>query len=89
MKKLLPLGSVVLLEKGVVKVMIIGRLQRSISDDVIYDYAACPFPDGLMSDEHVFLFQHEDINIVCFNGYENEEEAEYQLQIEKYLQEHE
>lgn len=85
MKKLLPLGSVVLLEGGVMKLMVIGRLQIKKSDNQLFDYAGCAYPYGLAKNEKIFLFNHEDINVICFKGYENEEEAEFQVAMDKFM----
>lgn len=86
MKKLLPLGSVVLLEGGVMKLMVIGRLQINKGDGQLFDYAGLAYPYGLAKDEKVFLFNHEDINVICFKGYENEEEAEFQIALGKFIE---
>lgn len=87
MKKLLPLGSVVLLEGGVMKLMVIGRLQINKTDGQMFDYAGCAYPYGLAKNERVFLFNHEDINVICFKGFENEEEAEFQIALSKFMEE--
>ena len=86
MKDLLPLGSIVLLEKGIKKLMIFGRLQLSKKDGKIYHYSGCAYPEGLLANDNIFLFNDEDINTLVFKGYENEEEAEFQLLIEEYFE---
>jgi len=85
MKKLLPLGSIVLLENGIKKMMIFGRLQLNEVDGQTYDYSGCFYPEGLLKNQKVFLFNEEDINTLVFKGFENEEEAEIQLLFEEYF----
>ena len=85
MKNLLPLGSIVLLENGIKKIMVFGRLQMNEVNGEIYDYAGCLYPEGLLKNENIFLFNDEDINTLVFKGFENEEEAEIQLLFENYF----
>ena len=46
MKKLLPLGSIVLLENAVRKTMVISRLQVNVKNGQEYDYSGCVYPEG-------------------------------------------
>lgn len=41
MRELLPLGSVVALYNGTKKLMVIGRIQKAVESDEVYDYSAC------------------------------------------------
>ena len=43
MKKLLPIGSVVMLKGGEKRVMICGRIQVRVDNGQLYDYSACFF----------------------------------------------
>lgn len=73
-KRLLPIGSVVLLKNGIKKLMVIGLVPYDKdSPDKIYDYIGVLYPEGFLGDETNFLFQHEDINDVIFEGYDNPE----------------
>lgn len=72
--KLLPIGSVVLLKGGTKKLMIIGIKPISEEDpDRVYDYMGVIYPEGFLSDEYNFMFDHENINDVIFLGYNNPE----------------
>lgn len=83
-KELLPIGSVVLLKKGLKKVMIIGILQQTSEvRDKVFDYVAVLYPEGYINEELKFLFDHEDINDVIFRGYENPERDELIASIDK------
>ena len=73
-KKYLPIGSVVLLEGAEKAIMIYGRKQIHTETGEELDYVACFYPEGNISDEYTFLFNHEDIVEVLFTGYVDEEE---------------
>jgi hypothetical protein len=77
MKDLLPLGSIVLLENGEKKIMIYGRRQLAAVNNQEYDYVACLYPEGNISDEFTYLFNHEDIKEVIHTGYSCDEEKEF------------
>ncbi len=76
-KDLLPIGSVVLLQGGTKKLMIIGikpiKKDESKQTEEMYDYIGIPYPEGFISSEYNFLFNHSEINDVIFKGYNNPE----------------
>ena len=78
MKNLLPLGSVVRLNKGELKIMIISRLPLYNNEGTIgyFDYAACVYPTG-QADQQVHFFNEEDIAEVFFEGYRDELEEKF------------
>ena len=73
-KKLLPVGSVVKLKKAEKNVVVVGILMEN--DGTKYDYISIPHPEGYIDQQHMYLFNHEDIETVQFLGYIN---AEYQI----------
>lgn len=77
-KNLLPVGSVVLLKNGMKKIMIVG-IKPIKNDDTqeTFDYIGVLYPEGFISNEINFLFNHTDINDVIFRGYENPERDEF------------
>lgn len=84
LENLLPIGSVVLLKEGTKKLMIIGiKPVTAEKPDVIYDYIGVLFPEGFLSNEYNFLFNHDDINDVVFIGYNNPEREEFIKVIEE------
>lgn len=83
MKELLPLGSVVLLKGAEKRLMICGRIQTNVATDEIYDYSACPYPEGLISSKEVIMFNNENIEKVYFMGFQDTEE----FQFRKYVNE--
>ena len=88
LKDLLPIGSVVLLNGGVKKLMIIGIKPVTAKEpDKVYDYIGVIYPEGFLSNEYNFLFNHEDINDVIFMGYMNPERERFIHFIEEKLEE--
>ena len=72
MEKYLPLGSVVTLKSGEKSIMIYGRRQAHAESGVLYDYVACLYPEGNLTDEFTYLFNHDKIDNVIFIGYSDD-----------------
>ncbi len=73
-KEILPLGSVVLLNGGTKKVMIIGYCMKTPEKpNKMYDYCGCIFPEGVLRSDVTCVFDHEQIKEVCFCGFKNDE----------------
>lgn len=72
-RELLPIGSVVLLEGAIKKVMIYGVMQTDSETEVEYDYLGVIYPEGSMGDGSSFFFNHDQIDQVFFTGYDDEE----------------
>ena len=70
----LPIGSVVLLKNGKKRVMVYGRKVQANGEDKIYDYLGCLYPEGALSSNDVILFDHDQIQIVYFIGFQDLEE---------------
>ena len=81
---IMSLGSVVMLKGGQKRVMVYGRVQREAGTDRIWDYVGCLFPEGHVSQELNFLFDHDQIDKISFIGFQDEEE----LAFADYLREH-
>lgn len=77
--RILPIGSVVRLNEGSVKLMILNRAPLHNKDDVIgyFDYSACLYPGG-QTDQQAYFFNEEDIDEVYHEGYVDKEEKEFQ-----------
>jgi len=102
-EKILPLGSVVMLKEGLVKLMVIARgavyEDPETGEDKYVDYMAILYPSG-MDPENSIFFNHCDIDKVVHKGFVDDEEArfleiheEWKAKIEreaekKYLDEH-
>lgn len=77
-KNLLPIGTVVLLKNGIKKIMIVGiKPINNEKPEETFDYLGVLYPEGYISNEINFLFNHDDINDVIFRGYENPERAAF------------
>lgn len=72
-KDLLPIGSVVLLDSGSKKLMIIGVKQTDISSGEEYDYLSVIYPEGFINEDTLFFFNHNSIDKVFYTGMHDEE----------------
>ena len=83
MSNYLTIGSVVQLQNGDTKVMILNQFSIYNNRGMIgyFDYSACLYPSG-NTDNQVYFFNHGNIDKIWFEGYIDE--AEEQLQ-EKYI----
>lgn len=70
LERYLPLGSIVVLNGSVKKLMITARgiLTGEGTERRIYDYGATFYPEGVMNDKMIF-FDHADIYRILFEGY--------------------
>lgn len=75
-KKFLPLGTVVLLKNAKKPILITGFVVMG-KNRVLYDYAALPYPEGLISSDFSFLFNHEQIDKVLYKGYVDDTEISF------------
>ena len=60
--------------------MIYGRKQLQVEKQIEkteWDYIGCLYPEGNISEEYMYLFNHEQIDKVFFMGYQDEEEYEF------------
>lgn len=82
----IPLGSVVLLQGGTQKILIISRgiNTKQNGDVVFFDYGGVLYPDGLTGDRMAY-FNHEAVNTVLFYGCDDEESRNVSDSINRYL----
>lgn len=85
-KELLPIGSVVLLKEGKKKLMTFGIKQTDANTKKEYDYIGVLYPEGNIGDGGQFLFNHDDIDEIFFNGYEDEERDTFIENLTKYYE---
>lgn len=83
---MLSIGSVVYLEGGEEKLMIMGLGQVVEQNDqqVYFDYVACKYPQGIDPDE-VYYFNKEDVDEVVFEGYRDEEESRFETLYDEWV----
>lgn len=65
--KLLPVGSVIRLKDATKRLFVVGIAQESQGKH--FDYVGMLYPEGFISDEYTYLFNHNDIDEVVFVGY--------------------
>lgn len=85
-----PLGSIVLLDGGIQKLMITSRgliVNNDEGGEVFYDYAGVPYPEGLITDTLVY-FNHEGVVKVVFEGYHDDDDKIVVDNINRYLESH-
>lgn len=86
-ERFLPIGTVVLLKGGKKELMITGYCimpQGEVMDKNgpvkdaanMYDYGACAYPEGIISSDQLFAFNHDQIEKICFKGYETDKQKE-------------
>jgi hypothetical protein len=80
-KKLLPVGSVVYLKEGTLKLVVLSRgelvlVHKDDEKSVYFDYMGGIYPQG-NDPENNYYFNHEDIEKVIFKGYIDEDENRY------------
>lgn len=80
-KNLLPIGSVVLLKGGQKRIMITGRILTRAGSDTIYDYSACYYPQGIVSEDSTFFFNRDAIDKVFFLGFQDGEELAFRTEV--------
>ena len=87
--KLLPLGSVVYLNEGKKKVLIIARglVAKHGNGVLFFDYGGVPYPEGLQDDKMAY-FQHDGVAKVVFEGYSDLDDEATVEKIAKYLERH-
>ena len=85
-RRVLPVGSVVLLKNANKRLMIIGYQRKKPDDDSkIYDYCACMYPEGFMSPEQAVVFDHEQIDRIIAVGLQNEVQIVFAEKLKKVL----
>lgn len=82
-KTYLPIGSIVLLDGQKKRVMINGRRVISRLDGVEHDYRGCFYPEGVVDDKDIVVFDSSDISMVYFIGFQDIEELAYRKMVLK------
>ena len=85
-EKYLPVGTVCLLQNGTKKVMITGFcVQSPETEDRVFDYIGCLYPEGVISSNQNLLFDHSQIAQVFFMGYVSDEEKEFKAKLNEVI----
>ena len=84
--RLLPIGSVVMLQNGTKEIMITGFYAVSQeSPNTIYDYNGCLYPEGVISSDKNLLFNHNQIAKLIFTGYRSDNDIEFKKKLGEYI----
>ena len=86
-EKFLPIGTVVLLKGGKKELMIMSYCIVPSGEaydkdgkvdirDQMFDYGGCAYPEGLLTSDQLFAFNHEQIEKIVFKGYETDKQKE-------------
>ena len=86
-EKYLPLGTVVLLKGGKKEIMILSYCivptgktfdkNGEVKDLKMFDYGACAYPEGMITSDQLFAFNHDQIDKVCHIGYQSDAGKEF------------
>ena len=97
-KKFLPIGTVVLLKGGKRELMIMSycnmpngdvydKTGKVDAEGKIFDYGACFYPEGMLTSDQLFAFNHEQIEKICYKGYVTDRQKEISDALNKGLTE--
>lgn len=82
--KFLPIGSVVTLKGATKRIMIVGYCP--INDEkVMYDYSACPFPEGVSTPDNLFAFNHDQIEVINNMGISDDDYVKFNDMLKKFI----
>ncbi|MFP7170723.1 DUF4176 domain-containing protein [Terribacillus halophilus] len=87
---MLPIGSIVYLNEGKSKLMILNRgpIIELDGEQKMFDYSACVYPQGLVVDS-VLYFNEENIDEVIFEGFKDSDEDRFHSLYKQWLEENE
>jgi len=86
-ERFLPVGTVVLLKGGKKELMIISyciipsgeaydKNGKIDVKDTMFDYGACVYPEGMITSDQLFAFNHGQIEKIVYMGYETDKQKE-------------
>ena len=87
-ERFLPIGSVVLLKGGKRELMITSYCimpngevydkngKVDLKEPTMFEYGACFYPEGMLTSDQLFAFNHNQIERVCFKGYVTDAQKE-------------
>lgn len=85
-EKYLPIGTICRLEGGVKPLMIVGFcVPNPNNQEEIMDYNGCLYPEGVISSDMNFLFNHEQIEEILYDGFVNDEERAFKLKLNEFM----
>lgn len=96
-KRFLPIGTVVLLKGGKKELMIMSYCIIPSGDvydkngkvdvgDSVFDYGGCAYPEGMITSDQLFAFNHNQIDKICYRGYQTDKQKELSDALEKAME---
>lgn len=87
-ERFLPIGTIVLLKDGTKPIMVTSYCVFPAGTEIInnkevtpkqemFEYGGCPFPEGIINPNVIAAFNHNQIEKVIHEGYQNDEQKEY------------
>ena len=88
--RVLPIGTVVLLQNAEKRLMIVGYQRKKAQDDgKVYDYCGCLYPEGFMTPAESAVFDHSQIDRIIYMGFQNPIQAQFAERLRAVLRNHE
>ena len=84
-EKYLPIGTVCRLKDGKKNLMIVGFMASSNEvNGKLFDYTGVLHPEGVLSSDMNFLFNHDQIEEILFSGFVNDEETIFKRRLHEF-----
>lgn len=83
MRRILPIGSVVLLKGSTKRVMVVGLKQKQVDSDKVWDYSGCLFPEGIIDPDKLYLFDENQVELLYFVGFQDGEALAFLEELSK------
>lgn len=83
-EKYLPIGTVVTLQGGTKRTMIVGFCPIA-EDGKKYDYIGCLYPEGVISPNESLLFNHNQVATIHAKGFVDEEQTEFMTKLKEVM----
>ena len=83
----LPLGSVVRLKGGKLRIAVIGSTPIEKGKTEVWDYLGAVWPMGVITSDNNLLFNRDQIEEVVFEGFTDSAEVEFRTKLEKAVEE--
>ncbi|MBQ8534094.1 MAG: DUF4176 domain-containing protein [Bacilli bacterium] len=83
----LPLGSVVRLKGGKLRIAVIGYTPIEKGKTEVWDYLGAVWPMGVITSDNNLLFNRDQIEEVVFEGFTDSAEIEFRTKLEKAVEE--
>ncbi len=86
-EKYLPIGTLIVPNGETKKLMITGfAVTDEGNPDKTWDYCGCLYPEGVISSEETYLFDHNQIEEVYHLGFSDDEEKEFKDKLNQFME---